>query len=143
MIQLLTLRKEERLNSKIAIGELFEHGESFIAYPLRFIYRSTPVAQNNTDEKKVLPSTVLISVSKRYFKRAVKRNLIKRQIREAYRLNKHPFISELSALNKTIEFGVLYVGKEVMSHQVIEKKMLIGLNRIVRAINEVTDETTL
>ena len=35
-----------------------------------------------------LPARILVSVPKRYFKRAVKRNLLKRRIREAYRLQK-------------------------------------------------------
>lgn len=143
MIESFILKKEERLNSKIAIGELFGEGAAFIAYPLRFIYRVTPLDSCQADDKKLLPAKVLISVSKRYFKRAVKRNLIKRQIREAYRLNNKAYKSTLTELNKSVEFGVLYVGKEVMSPQLIEKKLVVGLNRILSEIKKASDETTV
>lgn len=76
-----TLRKAERLHSKKLIEGLFGGvGErhSMSAFPLRVVYQ--PIAAP--------PSQMLISVPKRCFKRAVKRNRVKRQVREAYRLNK-------------------------------------------------------
>ena len=75
-----TLCKAERLNSKILIGKMFEGGvsKSFSIFPIRVVYM--PVEQGEA------PASILISVSKRRFKRAVKRNRVKRQIREAYRV---------------------------------------------------------
>ena len=77
-----TLCKAERLNSKILIGKMFEGGvsKSFSIFPIRVVYM--PVEQGEAS------ASILISVSKRRFKRAVKRNRVKRQIREAYRKNK-------------------------------------------------------
>ena len=70
-----TLCKAERLNSKILIGKMFEGGvsKSFSIFPIRVVYM--PVEQGEA------PASILISVSKRRFKRAVKRNRVKRQIR--------------------------------------------------------------
>ena len=60
---------------------MFEGGvsKSFSIFPIRVVYM--PVEQGEA------PASILISVSKRRFKRAVKRNRVKRQIREAYRKN--------------------------------------------------------
>ena len=66
---------------------MFEGGvsKSFSIFPIRVVYM--PVEQGEA------PASILISVSKRRFKRAVKRNRVKRQIREAYRMNKHGLLA--------------------------------------------------
>ena len=78
-LALHTLPKEERLCSRKALEELFGGGhQSVSAFPIRAVYMPNEVGVVR----------VMVSVSKRYFKRAVKRNRIKRQLREAYRLQK-------------------------------------------------------
>lgn len=87
MTKTFSLPKAERIDSKKQVDRLFRGGgsKSMSAFPLRMVYMEEermsdiwePVAQ------------MMVSVPKRYFKRAVKRNRIKRQVREAYRLNKH------------------------------------------------------
>ena len=83
----MTLRafpKSERLCSRKAIEALFAGGNrAFSAFPLRVVYRVIP--QESTPS---LTPQVLISVSKRHFKHAIDRNRAKRQIREAWRLNR-------------------------------------------------------
>ena len=81
-----TLSKEERLSWKRYIDLLFEKGQSFVAFPLRVVY--LPL-----EEEMSAPVSILISVPKKKFKRAVKRNLIKRQVREAYRVRKYDLIA--------------------------------------------------
>ena len=79
-----TLHKSERLDKKKVIDKMFSGGaRSFSVFPLRVVY--LPV------EELEAPVSILVSVSKRRFKRAVKRNRVKRQIREAYRKNKHDY----------------------------------------------------
>src|ERR1700761_3183650 len=71
----------ERLKSKKVIEELFKKGSSVYLYPFRLIYSTTPV------EPQQYPQ-ILVSVPKRNFKKAVDRNRLRRQIKEAWRLNK-------------------------------------------------------
>lgn len=107
-----TFSKEEHLCSKRLISLLFAKSSSFNLYPLRFVYY--------TPENLPPGSTqVLISVSKRYFKRAVDRNRLKRQIREAYRLNKHILYQHPEQAPRLL--GILYIGKEKKSFQSIQK----------------------
>ena len=89
-LQTYRLRKEERLNSRILIEKLFTGGsKSLPVFPLRIVYMFV--------EGEHLPSvSLLISVPKKRFKRAVKRNRIKRQIREAYRKNKQILTERLN-----------------------------------------------
>ena len=83
------MRKPERLNKKKIIEKMFAGGSrSFSIFPLRVVW--LPV------EELDVQASILISVSKRRFKRAVKRNRIKRQIREAYRLNKQILLAPLT-----------------------------------------------
>ena len=117
-----SLKKHEILRSKKRIQELFENGSSFFLYPFRVIAIPNTITENNQ---------ALFSVSKKYYKRAVDRNLIKRRMREAYRLNKniltakqnHPF---------SISIGLVYISKFKLPYSEIElklKQVLIRLNK--------------
>lgn len=77
--------KEEHLCSRKDIDRLFNGGgsRSMAAFPLRLVY------MGDSPGAAPQPARILISVPKRCFKRAVKRNRVKRQIREAYRMNRH------------------------------------------------------
>ena len=92
-----TLSKSERLCGKKAIAGLMEHGKGGSAGCLR--YRFLPGVE---------VSRILVSVPKRYFKRAVQRNLLKRRIRESYRLQK-------DLLQVPMDIAFLYQAREVLS----------------------------
>ncbi len=113
-----TFKKEERLCSKKLLDELFNNGSSFLIYPFRVVYLS-----------EILPegclAQVVIVVPKRRFKRAHDRNLIKRRIREAYRLHKGEFLYPFLQESKwQILLSLQYVGKEIAEYKFIEKKLL-------------------
>lgn len=124
-IQRYTLSKEERLSWKRYIDLLFEKGQSFVAFPLRVVYLSV-------EEDLPARASFLVSVPKKKFKRAVKRNLIKRQVREAYRVRKYELIEPLEAKNKSMLVAFLYLDKEIHPFATMEKAM----NKAIRLLRE-------
>ncbi|HAA12915.1 MAG TPA: ribonuclease P protein component [Cytophagales bacterium] len=117
-----TFTKAERLKSRKLIKALFTESASFGLYPLRILYRLHPEPQEASVQ-------VVVSVSKRRFKRAVDRNRIKRQLREAYRHYKHPLLP-LVPSGHTLLLGIVYTGKEATTHNEIEAKLKKGIDRL-------------
>ena len=111
-----TLSKEECLSWKRYIDLLFAKGQSFVAFPLRVVY--LPM-----EEEMPARASFLVSVPKKRFKRAVKRNLIKRQVREAYRVRKYDLLEPLEAKNKGMLIAFLYLDKEIHPYAAMEKAM--------------------
>lgn len=109
--------KKEKLTGKKEIEGLFKNGSSFYVHPLILKFEKSDGAAYHK---------VLITVSKKNFKRAVDRNLLKRRIREAYRLNKH-LITET---NVFYHLGFVYVGKSLLPYHEIEEKLKFLLQRL-------------
>ena len=124
-----TFVKAERLKSKKTIAHLFSGGRSFAAYPLRLIYISVPL----DGVAKSIPVLFSMSVPKKNFKLAVTRNLLRRRIRETYRLRKSAFFSELSEsvseIPQQYALMFLYTGREILSYADIEISMTKILKR--------------
>ena len=112
-----SFKKAERLAGEKHIKELFEKGSSFHLYPFRVLSLPNP-------EPNVPINQVLISVSKRNFKRAVDRNLIKRRIREAYRLQKEQIAGN------SLLLAFVYTAKEIEPFQAIKDKLFLVLEKI-------------
>ncbi|MGI6242695.1 MAG: ribonuclease P protein component [Prevotella sp.] len=126
-----TLHKEERIYSKKTIDALFQGGRShsLSAFPLRAVYMPLP-SEQETAEGSTLETVarskakILISVPKRCFKRAVKRNRVKRQIREAYRRHKSLVASHDIAL------AFIWLDNQLRSSEEVEDKVTNLLMRI-------------
>ena len=118
-----TFQKHERLKSKRYFDALFAKGKSIKSYPIRVIFLE--FNEENFEGIKSLPnqSQVAFSVPKKRFKKAVDRNRIKRQMREAYRLNKH-------LLNKNYAMVFVYLPNEKLAYQTIEKAMVKALEKL-------------
>jgi len=112
-----SFKKEERLAGEKHIQELFEKGSSFHLYPFRVLSLPNPGAEHPVNR-------ILISVSKRNFKRAVDRNLIKRRIREAYRIQKG------TITGNSLLLAFVYTAKEIESFQAIKGKLFLVLEKI-------------
>jgi len=118
-----TLHKVERLDKKKIIEKMFAGGSrSFSVFPLRVVY--LPVEELEAD------ASILISVSKRRFKRAVKRNRVKRQIRESYRINKHELLNVLAERKCRLAIAFIYLSDQLVESSIIEDRMRIALARI-------------
>lgn len=113
-----TFGKSEKLCSSKSITDLFEKGNSFIAYPLRVVFIVKEV-----DEYNQPGISMLVSVSKRKFKRAVKRNRVKRLVREAYRLNKECFLPIVENKNHHLDIAFIYLDTEIYPYADFDKSM--------------------
>lgn len=99
---------------------------SFSLFPLRVVY--LPI------EELEASASILISVSKRRFKRAVKRNRVKRQIREAYRKNKHHLLDVLQQNNQRMAIAFIYLSDQLVETALIEERVTTALARIAEKI---------
>ncbi|MEA3446146.1 MAG: ribonuclease P protein component [Bacteroidota bacterium] len=125
-----TLSKKERLCKRKTIKQLFEQGNSFLIFPYKVIWM-------DFDIEPKLPAKFGVTVSKKNFKSAVKRNRIKRLSREAYRLNKHVLYKASTQKEKTRVFMLIYISRDILSFGQIEGKIILILRRL-SMINEKT-----
>ncbi len=127
--QRFTFKKKERVTGVKRIEHLFAHGRSFISYPLRVIFVET----DGLHENRV---SVLISVPKKRLKSAVKRNRVKRLIREAYRLNKYAFCIDSVKEAHGLDIAFIYVKDELTHYTAVEKGVRKALKEISRQLGE-------
>lgn len=124
-----TFKKAERINSQLVIDKLFGGGNTAMSvFPLRAIYMI-----ESLDEGTV-PVRVLVSVPKKRFKHAVDRNRMKRQVREAYRLNKHELYTLAEEKGLLVSIAFICITDELVETPKVEKSMKKILSRIVDKI---------
>ena len=122
------LTKNERLSNTILIGKLFAEGDSFFVFPLKVVYLKTQLPGR-------FPVQASFSVSKKNFKRAVQRNLLKRRLREAYRLNKPGFYQSIPN-GSQLALMIIYSAKEIKDFTLIEKSMKKALAKLAEGIRK-------
>ena len=124
-----TYPKNERLKSKTTIGLLFSEGKSVSKYPLRLVYCT---GEAESEEK----FKVGVSVSKKYFKKAVDRNYFKRVLRETYRLNKNLLWDNVE---EPYSFMLFYQSKDRLSYDEINTKTIQLFEKFLLQINKMAD----
>ena len=115
--------KNEKLKSKTAIELLFSKGKSINAFPLRVMY----LKKNNSTGTMVNAG---VSVPKKNIKLAVDRNLLKRRIREAYRLNNNELKIHLKKTGVEFNLMFIYTSKQILPYKEIEDKIKVILMRL-------------
>jgi len=124
-----TFKKEERLKSQKLIGQLFQEGHSFSSFPLRLVWIKTEIPAEK------FPVQMALTVPKRAFAKAAHRNVLRRRIREAYRLHKHLLYEKMGEEENRYALMFIYVAKESMDYHSIEKAMVKGIERLLKNIH--------
>ena len=120
-----TLSKEERICSKKLINELFTgNGRSMTAFPLRVVFMKRTIVDDQAR------AAMLVSVPKRYFKHAVDRNRVKRQVREAFRRNKSIITQNLTDDHDAVAMAFVWLTNEKYPSSEVENRMVRLLTRI-------------
>jgi ribonuclease P protein component len=119
----LTFSKNERLYELRTIRMLFSGGKVFSMPPLKVTWLKF------TENTGTLHQ-VMISVPKAIQKRSADRNVIKRRIREAYRLNKSILYGSGSIPEFRLVFCITYTSKEILTYRAIQDKIILLLRRL-------------
>ena len=141
-----SLPQSERINSKKQIARLFRGGGSkaMTASPLRMVYMADSRQTDSQPSDGHQPmAQMMVSVPKRYFKRAVKRNYVKRQVREAYRLNKHILVNHLTQkADKTVSLCFIWTSDRLLPTAEVMKRMANLLTRLVEKLSANDNKNT-
>lgn len=126
------LPRSAKLKSRKIISRLFSEGRHVFHYPLKLVF----VFIRDPETSEV--ARMAVSVSKRRFKSAVKRNLAKRRTREAYRLHRNAIIGGIKKPEGYYAIMLIYVGNEIEPYEIIEKGMIQALKKMKHAVQPVT-----
>lgn len=118
--------KAEKLKSRKTISLLFENGRTAYSFPVKILYHFWTV--ENEDQNMVKCG---VSVSSRKYRKAVDRNLLKRRMREAYRLNKHELIQSATEKNLQVNLFIIYLANEKESFQKIQQGIITALKMVM------------
>ena len=123
------LPKSQRIYHKKAVQTLFEEGRGFTLYPFRVV-----VHLYDAENQEVAIPRILVSVSKKRFHHAFKRNRVKRLIRESWRKNKAELMKLCQANNKTLGVAFVYNATVIHTYGEIEEKMKQVVERLVEKL---------
>jgi ribonuclease P protein component len=129
-----SLKKKERICSKLRIQNIFEKGEKVFSYPFFFAYQVASAEQTLVE--------VMIGVSKKKFKRAVDRNRIKRLCRELYRLHKSQLTADLSqGAPLQLSLSITFVGSKMPEYKSLQTQYRKALIQLVNEITKTAVQT--
>lgn len=122
MPQRFKFHRKERLKSPKIIEQLFQEGKAFFCYPFRVVYLYTSLPTP-------FPAQVLVSVSKKKFRKAVDRNRIRRQVKETYRLHKNDWYETLNN-EKQLAIIFIYIARQPLEYAFLEERMQRCLKKL-------------
>ncbi len=137
-----TLRKDEKLRHKRLVDDLFSAGNSLYDFPLRIVWRRLTPEELSASFRVEVPEKVgniqmLITVPKKKRRHAVDRVLMRRRIREAYRLNRGSLKSyaEEDPSCGTLSLAFIYLSDKNLPYSQIEGKMIKLLGKLEKRLS--------
>lgn len=124
-----TFKKEEHLCSRQCIETLFSKGKSLSRFPFKILYHPEKLDTS-------FPVQIMVSVSKKKFKRAIDRNKIKRLIREGYRKNKYLIYDYLKPTQKQYALAIIFIGDKIVPYSFIEEKIIVSLTSLCEQLKK-------
>ena len=121
--------KAEKLCSRNIIDKLFADRHSVYEFPLKIMWTIEKLPEN-------VPVQSSVTVSKHRFKRAYKRNLLKRRMREAFRLNKQTLYKKVENESKQLALMIIYNHAEILPYNQIETAMSAALGKIITKLEK-------
>ncbi|MBK9398840.1 MAG: ribonuclease P protein component [Saprospiraceae bacterium] len=128
MKRTFALPRDNKLKSIVTISELFNEGKSQFTYPIKMVYSIKPPSG------RLLSFKVAVSVPKKLFKKAVDRNTLKRRLRESVRLNQASLNEICQSANISLDFMLIFVGKEMTDYQQIDKAVRSLFEKLTRNV---------
>lgn len=133
----LTLRKAEKLRHRSLVDPLFREGNTLYEFPLRLTWRALGEEELRDSFRDAVPEHIgpvqmLITVPKKKRRHAVDRVLMRRRIREAYRLNRLPLKEIVTADGtvKTLGLAFIYLHDKNLPYSVVENKVKVLFRRL-------------
>jgi ribonuclease P protein component len=132
--------KSEKLCSKKIIEELFSYqknakSSSVFVFPFKISFllpkNKEPQETVPVSENLIAPPQIVISVSKKNFRKSVDRNRIKRQIREIYRLAKPELFADVLPHKMPSAIGIVFVAKEFQEYSFMEQRFKKAMKQII------------
>lgn len=125
--QRFTLRSHERLKLRKQIETLFSKGEAFSVFPIRIVFLLQPAESNSGNIR------IGFSIPKKKIKKAYQRNLIKRRLREAWRLHKHTLSSQIKH-GYELHCFIIYLDDKIAPYSPLENAVKKAIDKLTSAL---------
>lgn len=141
--------KSERLHHRTLVNNLFDKGEVIYANPLRLTYRLITPDRLSAESRLELAKEIehvqmMVTIPKKKIHHAVGRVLLRRRIREAYRLNRLELLDKVISRNDKayLSLSFIYLSDSVADYAEIDKKMQILLSKLIHVLDSKHSEET-
>lgn len=145
----MRLPKSARIHHRSLQERLFNEGSKIHEYPLKLIWNSLTLEELEANFRNCVPDLIgpvqiLVSVPKKKRRKAVDRVLMRRRIREAFRINRAPLLQILDEIKeiRTLSVGIVYMKEANVKYAEVEQKMIKLLEKLVAKVKEKYDEKT-